>query len=252
MVKKFLMGGVALLSLSSIAAAADLNAYPNKAPAANIIQTYNWTGLYFGLDAGGAFAAQPLEINSIGVTAQGIGQSFNPGILGPSATGAVGGGWVGFNYQLNPAFVLGVEVDAQATGLSSTGTSALNQMTFTAAIPWQVFAEAKLGWLVQPNLMLSVHGGAAMAEIKENAMIAAICGVGACTQDFDNVHTGWTVGAGIDWMITNSLGVRLKYNYVDLGTQGVTFTNIPGITASFDNNATAKYNQATAGLFLHF
>lgn len=38
-----------------------------------------------------------------------------------------------------------------------------------------------------------------------------------------NTHTGWTVGAGLEGMITPNVTARLEYLYADYGSQDYTF-----------------------------
>src|SRR6266404_1644153 len=59
---------------------------------------YNWTGLYVGVHAGGGWA-------DLGV--------------GDSGSGFIGGGQVGFNYQVNQWF-WGLEVDVSGTSVKNT------------------------------------------------------------------------------------------------------------------------------------
>src|SRR6266436_6279259 len=90
LMKKFLLGTVALIALGATAPAlaADMAARPyTKAPAYSA-PIYNWTGFYIGGHVGGAFAGD----NSI---------SGNDGRF-------LGGVQGGFDYQFAPTWVFGV------------------------------------------------------------------------------------------------------------------------------------------------
>src|SRR3954467_7089335 len=96
-------------------------ALPVKAqPMAPIAAAYNWTGCYIGGNVGGGWARDRVTWTGINEapTAFAVGAATvvpaaaNADI---NATGFIGGGQVGCNYQFN-TFVIGAEVDAQYTG----------------------------------------------------------------------------------------------------------------------------------------
>src|SRR5262245_24901257 len=105
--------------LATSATAADL---PRKAPPAPPVhpeQAASWTGFYVGAHAGYSWGRWDGDL------------TFDPGtgpivVFDPShrkidANGALVGGQVGFNYQLN-SFVFGLEADASWTNLKGSGS----------------------------------------------------------------------------------------------------------------------------------
>jgi outer membrane immunogenic protein len=86
MMKKFLLGSVALIALVGAAAAADM---PTKAPAMYAPFAYNWTGPYVGLNAGGGWIRD-------------TGTNHNGGLIG---------GTIGYNFQAAGPWVWGLEGD---------------------------------------------------------------------------------------------------------------------------------------------
>src|SRR3979409_2555910 len=94
------------------ASAADL---PVKAPylKAPVAMVYDWTGFYIGVNAGVGVSRDYTRL------ALPAGLAFEASYLNP--LGAVGGGQIGYNWQLpKSAFgsiVLGVEADLQGTGM---------------------------------------------------------------------------------------------------------------------------------------
>src|SRR3954452_7281131 len=87
---------VALLGLSSVGQAADM---PVKAPIMPVVVPFSWTGFYLGGNSGGAWGHRDLTdvTRALAFTNSGNGRF-------------IGGGQVGFNYQVNN-FVFGVEGD---------------------------------------------------------------------------------------------------------------------------------------------
>src|SRR6201746_2810358 len=127
------VAGSALLTGIATANAADM-AY-KAAPIPMAPAVFSWTGFYIGANVGGAWT--PSNGGSD------FGPLFPPFIVLPPAvaiptvipgqlaslvgdgrrTGGVGGGQIGYNWQVNQ-FVLGVEADAVGSGLKGSTASA--------------------------------------------------------------------------------------------------------------------------------
>src|SRR6516162_1152408 len=99
-----------LVIASSDAFAADLpvrKAPPPPPPV--IVPVYNWTGFYIGGNLGGAWASGTLTDNFTGASLTGNNSGF------------IGGGQIGYNWQVSPQFVLGVEWMFDGTSISNSG-----------------------------------------------------------------------------------------------------------------------------------
>jgi opacity protein-like surface antigen len=81
-----LIGGVAVVTLIAMskASAADLYA----PPMAYLPPPFSWTGLYLGANLGGGWASGSLNDNFTGAS------------VGTGSSGVVGGGKLGYNYQV--------------------------------------------------------------------------------------------------------------------------------------------------------
>jgi outer membrane immunogenic protein len=109
--------GWALASIISVgfaglggAMAADMAVKARPAPVA--VAVWNWTGFYLGANVGGAWTdhesftgADPF--NTFGLA----GGPFVPATTTGSGSGVVGGIHGGYNWQLAPQFLLGIEAD---------------------------------------------------------------------------------------------------------------------------------------------
>src|SRR5215469_15806024 len=85
-----------LVLVSAVSEAADVvrgSVYGPQPPAMPLI--YNWTGFYVGGHLGAGWADA-------------------------GSSGFLGGGQVGFNYQINPQWILGVEADFAGTTIKDT------------------------------------------------------------------------------------------------------------------------------------
>ena len=94
----FLLGcivGLASIIQSVSTKAADLG--PAIAPSVPYVPMFNWTGFYIGANIGGGW----IDGNIVDLN----GVSFGNGTHGAF----IGGGQIGYNYQINPNVVLGVE-----------------------------------------------------------------------------------------------------------------------------------------------
>jgi len=189
------------------AAAADL---PVRAPIAPLaVPTYNWTGLYLGLNGGGGWGSQdPLNI---------ITDRFDS--LGTNISGGMFGGTVGAQVQVSHV-VMGLEADldwADITG-SRTITPSIFGVplgTFNAStkLDWIGTARARAGY-AQDNWLFYVTGGATLAEAKTNltGVNGSVCGIANepfCSGSGRKV--GAAAGVGVEWGITPNLSAKLEY-----------------------------------------
>jgi opacity protein-like surface antigen/outer membrane receptor protein involved in Fe transport len=157
---------------------------------------YDWTGLYLGLNAGGAFAA-----NSTSASGGGISASADN-----TLSGFIGGAQIGANYQTGPA-VLGFEADYDA----STQSKALppGVLSGSTEMPWVATLRARLGIAFGPTLLYATAGGAGVEIRSPNLTLPT----GSTSTTV--THGAWTAGAGIEYGLTDHLSARLEYLYLD-------------------------------------
>jgi outer membrane immunogenic protein len=152
---------------------------------------------------GGAWAHVEVTDVDTGATASGGNSGF------------AGGGQIGCDYQWN-AWVFGFRNMFDGTSLSSTRTFDIGSVD--SHTHWFDTLTARGGYLVQPNVLLYVQGGAAWAERKLDFFNNA----GAQVGEVSNTRTGWTVGGGAEWMFAPHWSVFAEYNFMGFGTQDVT------------------------------
>lgn len=235
--KKYLLATVflgAFLPVSG-ALAADLS-YPTKAPAPVVIPMFSWTGFYVGGNIGyggdkfkypfSAFADQYDDEDFLENTADLTGE------FSLTSSGFFGGVQAGYNYQFENSWVIGVEADFQWSGiegeLSGNGELFLNDdfvggANFSAGseVEWFGTIRARLGY-AWDRVFLYGTGGAAYGKTKSHGSFSVfddggeIFGDSVSTSD---TNWGWTVGAGLEYAITDHLTFKTEYLYVDLGSQ---------------------------------
>lgn len=208
--KKLLMISVSAVAIATAAPAlsADLAA---KAPAP--VPYFTWTGLYVGAHVGWG---QDKFDNTQGFLPSGVPTSFMTGLSATSG-GTMFGGQLGYNLQVSPAFVLGIEADI--SGLAMNGFSYAHPYSNCCFAWFKSDALTSVtgrigytGW--DPRTMFYVKGGGAW--VRDKSMFSYALN---STQD----RAGWTVGAGIEWapaMLTN-WSLFAEYDHYGFGTKNM-------------------------------
>jgi outer membrane immunogenic protein len=243
-----LIGALLLLGWYFPAVAADL---PVKAAPLPYTPSYNWSGLYFGLQGGGDIAAIPLSNLNFGTTA--LQNAFgDPGVFGAGANGFVGGGHVGFNIPFTSSFVGGFEVGVQATGLHSNENVTAVAGTINAQsgynLVWDGYADAKLGWLLSRNVYLYGLGGLSFGEIKDTATLSTSAATTALTSN--DIRTGWNAGLGVDYCFDPKFCMGPRYRYVSYGSKSLGAITDPTQTVVFAPNRPSAFNEFTLRAFV--
>lgn len=213
------------------AQAADLPAKaPRMVPAPAPIAS--WTGFYVGLHAGAVW--QMANTDYANGTEGGGGGSARG-----HETGFIGGGQIGYNYQIAPTWVLGVEADisglsGHATSPSQVGGGKGNSLD--ARINWLSTFRGRVGWLMHQDTMLYATGGFAWGEVK-NSFDPTHEAPAFTQKSVSKTKTGWTFGGGIEHMLTPNWTVAVEALYVDLGH--TTGTNSDGSKSSTFKNTAA-------------
>ncbi|MGZ8351327.1 MAG: outer membrane protein, partial [Allosphingosinicella sp.] len=120
-----------------------------------------------------------------------------------------GGVFVGYDRQVAPKIVLGVEggVDV-STGDSIENASGTGLVSVDPE--WSIDLTTRAGYLVNPNTLAYVRGGYANARIETNVTSGA-------TQLTDSENRdGWLLGAGIEQQFLHNISGRLEYRYSEL------------------------------------
>ena len=204
MLRKLLLSSVAATAMVGSALAADLPS--RKAPPiVPIVPVFTWTGFYIGVDGG--YGSQQIRENGIfgGLSA------YN---LSYRASGPVGGGHVGFNWQVNQ-FVFGMEGDV--LGTSMRVNAPFNVFLFNNSV-WRSGVEGSIRGRVGvafDRFMLYATGGVAFEtfRLRENFLFAP-----GFNDSFTPSRAGLTVGGGVEYAFTNNWLARVEGRYSDFGT----------------------------------
>lgn len=256
-----LLGGILCLGAAGAASAADLavKAPPAPPPA----PVWSWTGGYIGLNAGGGWTDNHVDVGFNNPTFFGpaFAAGATPNSYSTNPSGFIGGGQIGYNWQVS-SFVWGLEADIQGadiTGSQSINTNVPNFVagfgTASQRLDWLATFRARVGVLATPALLLYVTGGGAVGEFKNNYSFAFPGTNELYTVNSNNSDFGWTAGAGAEWAFSPNWSAKIEYLYFDLGNK--TYTALaPGAgtpagsthIVSFKENG----NIVRAGINWHF
>lgn len=228
-----LLVGVSTLALSLLlanaAVAADLGDSPSPVSAPMASTPYNWSGFYIG--------------GQIGYASGDADHSFDNGAPSgdSSPDGIVGGGYIGYLYQYNRSkFVFGIEGDIEATGVDGTFQNATGGTSSGSTdINVQGSVRANIGYAID-RILPYITGGVAIADVDYGGgpVGGPCCGYSATA-------VGWTIGAGMQYAITDKVSGRIEYRYADFGTEsGGLAPTFPGVTMPVD----LKTNTIRAGV----
>ena len=119
------------------------------------------------------------------------------------------GGWfVGYDQQVAPRIVLGVEggMDVSTDDAVETTSGA----GFVSIDPeWSIDLTTRAGYLLDPTTLAYVRGGYANARVETRVSDGM-----TLLSETDNRH-GWLLGAGIEREFLQNISARLEYRYSD-------------------------------------
>jgi outer membrane immunogenic protein len=256
--KKFLLTTAAFGMLALPAMAADMArapVYRAPIPAPLCI----WCGFYLGLNAGGTWSNNnSVDVNSVRTVDFPPGPASYGAASAAGATGSVpvggrsgfiGGGQIGYNWQVFRAWLVGLETDIQGVS-SGEGRGTLTNsvgpfpffgapevvrtsITSTSRLDYLGTVRGRLGYLT-PTFLLYGTGGLAYGGVKASTAItqsnndctffpACLQSSTSATGALSQMRAGWTAGAGLEWMFVPKWSVKVEYLHYDLGS--VTFSN---------------------------
>jgi outer membrane immunogenic protein len=229
-----------LLGTPALAADMPLKAPPPAAP------SISWTGFYVGGNVGYSWGDPHTDAAGSGTAPNfNFGPPFPPfpfpfAFTDSNAarlTGAIGGGQIGYNYQVAPRWVLGLEADFQGSGergsnsfpdqisaplcfsassppptcLATTPSSTGAITGYEAKIGWFGTVRGRAGFLLTDQILVYGTGGLAYGQVEVSGNIATASTVNlggifgaapvapaAGAFDVAKTNVGYTVGAGVE------------------------------------------------------
>ncbi|EJF75406.1 porin family protein [Bartonella alsatica] len=247
---KWLITASAFAFVSASAAhAADVIVPHSSTSVAPVIVTpsFSWTGLYVGGQIGGFSSKTKMDILSKGKTIP-VSDDFLPKL-----SGFIGGLYAGSNIDLGNGLILGVDTDIIWTDKSHTKTGPAYEIqenhvayitkmlkeagikidgdlqannkrtqTFTFKEKWAGATRVRIGFAAE-RILPYIAGGIAYTQIQDIASISITdqqtgkVKASGNLSDETKAFVGYTLGAGVDFAMTNNVIVRAEYRYSDFG-----------------------------------
>lgn len=251
MLKRILLSSAALALLAGSASAADLS---TRMPVKAVVMpapAFSWTGFYIGGNAG--LGVGDFKSNSTLVD-DSVAYPFSSSL---TASGAFVGGQLGYNYQFVNNVVLGIETDLQWSNVEGKWRSGFPVGNFfpgnlenKASLDYFGTIRARLGYAFD-RVLPYVTGGAAYGKIKadQTSLVDSLFAGEGYANSNSTTNWGWTIGAGVEYAMTNNWTLKVEYLYMDLGDLNRT---IVGDNASLSNSTSFELHTLKAGINYKF
>jgi outer membrane immunogenic protein len=251
------------------ASAADFRLNPAADIPGSTGPAYDWSGFYAGLNVGAGWNRDRGSQNCIdnfGVVDGPLCQIV-PGPAVVHASGVIGGGQIGYNWQYNRT-VVGLEADFQGSGIGGATKVngpfryvgydhlALPAGAYTASekLDWFGTLRGHLGFAATDRTLVYVTGGLAYGSISASSNFTAP-NVGTDYPGWASAtHIGWTAGGGVEFALTGDLTTRLEGLYYNLGSVAVTGQETPALFTPYpyQHNKTFDANGVIVRIGLNY
>jgi outer membrane immunogenic protein len=182
----------------------------------------DWGGFYTGLNVGGGSATSHFKYTPPAPFPAG-----GSGVM--SNGGPVGGGQAGFNWQFGNGWVLGVEGDIDASGISgSKSCGPALAYNCGSSDSWLGTIRGRVGYATG-NVLWFATGGGAWGDITRNVNNAPFPRI-----NHDDTESGWTAGGGAEFMVAPAWSLKVEYRHVDLGNRFVGDLGLAGVNFHFN------------------
>jgi outer membrane immunogenic protein len=207
------------IALATVTAGSAMAAEPLVTPPP--VLAYNWTGIYVGINGGGAWGQQdPFNI---------LTNRFDHDSI--SFSGGTVGGTAGAQLQI-ARVVVGIETDLDWASIK--GSSTLTPRIFGLPVPFTVNAATSINWdltarwrvgYAYDNWLFYATAGVALLGARTD--LTGVLGVNPCvtisvingtpgllTCHGTNKRLGGTIGAGIEYGLTPNISAKIEYRYI--------------------------------------
>lgn len=161
-------------------------------------------GLYWGASLGYGF----------GESVQNYDRNDNHGLASTEPEGVLGALTLGYNMQLGPQLMAGIEGDLGLMDVSADDKVVYDGHIYKTAFgPFWGTLRGRLGYVLG-RAMVYGTGGFAFMDVDE-VSIGNTPGETARNDDF---RTGWVLGAGVEYALMPGVNAKLEYMHMDFGT----------------------------------
>lgn len=223
--------------LSATAHAADIVATPEPAPVV-VAPAFAWTGFYGGAQVGDSWSdgdfdrevtAPKKEFNA-NTTVYEEAKITEVTSKSINDTNFIGGLYAGYNYQFQNNVVIGLDADIAWTDNTEKsnknvpfGESRIDAYHYKVEQDWLAAVRGRLGYAYN-RFLPYIAGGVAFTDIDYKKRY-----FGDVREVWFDEHssesktlTGYTLGAGVDYAMTDHIILRAEYRYTDFGDKDFT------------------------------
>ena len=172
--------------------------------------TRDWSGQYFGLQGGGAWGDNHVDVGGAGTDTNDLDGGF--------------GGWTsGYNWQ-NGQWVWGIESDtsfADISGSFCTGGC-------FGEVNWFSTIRGRIGYATG---MFLFYGTAGLAYGEVESGVNGLAGAQG-----DDINAGLAIGGGVEIAFDENWSAKIEYLHIDLGDNSTPFMAQPLVTDFDDIN----------------
>lgn len=266
--KTILSAIAVMVSAVGVASAADV---PLKAYTKATAPMAGWTGFYVGANIGYGWQDPTVTLSPLddasNALANGNAATYAP--IAPTTSfdiaGFSGGLHAGYNRQIAPNWLVGIEADFNASEIKGqaisgfVGLPGIFNIPFNASsseeVKWFGTVRARAGWLATPDMLLFATAGFAYGQVNRATAVAqqglGALGVGVNGFGFGCINqsacfagsstrfaSGWTAGGGLEYALNRNWTAKVEYLYVNLGPD---FFNIASTFAGTNSQLKASY-----------
>jgi outer membrane immunogenic protein len=249
-----------LLSTTLLSAALAADLPRTKTVPAFALPAFTWTGFYVGAHAGYTWSDNPTIVSAGNALTQNV--FIDTGSVATRLPvdrhGFIGGAQIGYNWQITPMFVVGAEADISF--LDSKGSvsvpgpaDASRIMSTTQKLDWLGTARARVGFTPFDRFLVYATGGLAFGNTKLSTDLSRTTGCAGnnCQRgSSSSTKTGFAIGGGAEYAVTNNLTVKAEYLYYDLGD--VSHAMFDPAFPAFSYVAKAKFDGHIARVGLNY
>lgn len=188
----------ALLTSATLAVAADAAV----GEVAIVDGAHDWSGVYVGIQLGGASSDMGFYIQGAEVRSD------------HSGDGVIGGAQAGWNFQQG-SWVYGVVADISAADING-GTSCPNpNFICSTSIDWLASARVRAGYSFD-RVLVFASGGFGFGDVQATTIRPD--GLSSYS-DGPEVQTGWAAGFGVEFALSTKWSIAGEFLYYDLGDE---------------------------------
>ncbi len=232
-----LCSALAALCVTMVAAgsanAADLGGGPRhsvKDDLRDYRPAWSWTGFYAGVHAGYAFSNDGSfeTTGQVQANINTVNAGARPGSVDSDRNGFIGGGQIGYNWQMN-GIVIGVEADISyvdnedSVRVVTTVGGVTRNNDFRSKLDYLGTVRGRLGY-AHDKTLLFVTAGLAYGDVEVSGDFSGPATAGfnrQFTGSSSGFETGYVVGGGFEHAFTSNWTFKGEYLYYDLGSSTV-------------------------------